>query len=81
MTQNVRITGKTVWFDGAKGYGFISLDGSDKDIFVHFSELQMDGYRTLKEGDAVEFSIADGPKGKPQASEVRKLTADQPVQG
>ena len=67
-----RITGTVKWFNSAKGYGFIAREGG-KDVFVHFSAVQMDGYRTLNEGDQVEFSIEDSPKG-PQAVSVVKLT-------
>lgn len=56
-------TGKVKWFNNAKGYGFILRDGSEEDLFAHFSSIQMDGYRTLKAGQAVEFEVADGPKG------------------
>ena len=66
-----RITGTVKWFNAAKGYGFIAHEGG-KDVFVHFSAIQADGYRSLNEGDKVEFSIEDSPKG-PQASNVVKL--------
>ena len=56
-------TGKVKWFNNAKGYGFILRDGSEEDLFAHFSSIQMDGYRTLKAGQAVEFDVTDGPKG------------------
>ena len=56
-------TGKVKWFNNAKGYGFILRDGSEEDLFAHFSSIQMDGYRTLKAGQSVEFDVADGPKG------------------
>jgi CspA family cold shock protein len=60
--------GKVKWFNESKGYGFIeSEDGED--VFVHFSEIQSDGFKTLKEGQAVEFEKTDGKKG-PQASNV-----------
>ena len=62
--------GKVKWFNGEKGYGFISMEGSD-DLFVHFSEIQMEGYRTLKEDQNVEFDVADGNDGKMQAVNVR----------
>ena len=61
----MRITGKVKWFNNAKGYGFIERDGG-ADVFVHFSAVQGNGFRTLEEGQAVEFEIVDGPKG-PQA--------------
>ncbi len=67
-----RITGTVKWFNAAKGYGFIAHDGG-KDVFVHFSAIQSEGYRSLTEGDKVEFSIEDSPKG-PQATNVVKLT-------
>ncbi len=67
-----RIQGTVKWFNSAKGYGFIAREGG-KDVFVHFSALQMDGYRTLNEGDKVEFSIEDSPKG-PQATNVVKAS-------
>ncbi len=63
-----RVEGTVKWFNAVKGYGFIGRDDGD-DVFVHFSALQMDGYRKLLEGQQVEFSIEDGPKGL-QASEV-----------
>ncbi len=55
-------TGTVKWFNGEKGYGFISQAGS-KDIFVHHSVIEMDGFRVLHEGDAVEFDVEEGPKG------------------
>lgn len=67
-----RITGTIKWFNAAKGYGFIAHEGG-KDVFVHFSAIQSEGYRSLSEGDKVEFSIEDSPKG-PQATNVVKLT-------
>jgi cold shock protein len=66
-----RIEGTVKWFNSAKGYGFIAHDGG-KDVFVHFSAINQDGYRSLSEGDKVEFSIEDSPKG-PQASNVVKV--------
>ncbi|NIM92568.1 MAG: cold shock domain-containing protein [Anaerolineales bacterium] len=65
------MTGKVKWFSGVKGYGFIERE-EGPDVFVHYSAIQMDGFRTLKEGSEVEFSIVDGQKG-PQASEVTVL--------
>ncbi len=55
-------TGKVKWFKNEKGYGFIAQDNG-KDVFVHHSAIQGDGYRTLSEGDAVEFETQEGPKG------------------
>ena len=62
--------GKVKWFNGEKGYGFISMEDSD-DLFVHYSEIQMDGYKTLKEDQLVEFEIVDGNDGKLQAVNVK----------
>jgi CspA family cold shock protein len=59
---------KAEWFNDAKGYGFIEQDGGE-DVFVHFSAIQGDGFKSLTEGDEVEFEITQGPKG-PQASNV-----------
>lgn len=63
--------GKVKWFNNQKGYGFIN-DESGKDIFVHFSGLVMEGFKTLEEGQLVEFELVDGAKG-PQAINVVKL--------
>ncbi len=57
-----RITGTVKWFNASKGYGFIERQGGP-DVFVHFSAIQADGYRTLHEGQVVEFTIEQGPKG------------------
>lgn len=57
-----RITGTVKWFNGSKGYGFIARSGGD-DVFVHFSAIQADGFRSLEEGQKVEFEIEQGPKG------------------
>ena len=56
-------SGKVKWFNDAKGYGFITQEGSDKDIFVHFSAIQRDGFKTLREGETVSFELIEGPKG------------------
>jgi CspA family cold shock protein len=63
-----RITGTVKWFNGGKGYGFISREGG-ADVFVHFSAIQGDGFKNLEEGQKVEFTVEQGPKG-PQASNV-----------
>ncbi len=63
-----RISGTVKWFNGSKGFGFISREGG-ADVFVHFSALQGDGFKNLEEGQKVEFSVTQGPKG-PQASNV-----------
>ncbi len=60
---------KVKWFNNSKGYGFIGRDGPD--VFVHYSAIVGDGYRTLQQGDSVEFEIVQGPKG-PQAANVQK---------
>ena len=64
--------GTVKWFNPEKGYGFISQEGGE-DLFVHWSEIQMDGYKTLDEGAAVEFEVTQGDNGKLQASNVTKL--------
>ena len=64
------MTGKVKWFNAAKGYGFITGDDG-KEVFVHFSAIQVDGYKTLDEGQAVEYEVKDGEKG-PQAYDVKK---------
>jgi cold shock protein len=64
--------GVVKWFSNQKGYGFITPEGSAKDVFVHFSAMTGDGYKTLNEGEAVEFEVTKGPKGE-QAANVRKL--------
>ncbi len=56
-------TGVVKWFNNAKGYGFVTPDEGDQDVFVHFSAITMDGYKTLKEGQKVQFDISEGPKG------------------
>jgi CspA family cold shock protein len=65
-----RLTGVVKWFNSQKGYGFIEREGGP-DVFVHYSAITGEGWRNLEEGDQVEFSITEGPKG-PQASEVVK---------
>ena len=65
-------TGTVKWFNGEKGYGFISQDDGGPDVFVHFSAIVADGYRNLDENQAVEYTVAQGPKG-PQAENVRAL--------
>ena len=63
-------TGVVKWFNGDKGYGFIVPDDGTSDLFVHFSEIQSSGYRSLEEGQRVEFEVKPGNKG-PQAAQVR----------
>ena len=64
--------GVVKWFNAEKGFGFISVDGGGPDVFVHFSAIQGDGYRTLEENQRVEFESSQGPKG-PQADSVRAI--------
>ncbi|MEK4174984.1 cold-shock protein [Aeribacillus sp. FSL k6-2211] len=63
-------TGKVKWFNSEKGFGFIEVDGGD-DVFVHFSAIQSDGFKTLEEGQTVKFEIVEGQRG-PQAANVQK---------
>jgi CspA family cold shock protein len=67
-----RITGVVKWFNATKGYGFIAPDDGSKDVFVHHSAIQMEGYASLDENDRVEFSIEQGQKG-PAAANVVKI--------
>jgi CspA family cold shock protein len=66
------VQGTVKWFNGEKGYGFIEVDGPGADVFVHHSRIDMDGYRTLAEGQRVEVDVVAGEKG-PQAEQVRPL--------
>jgi CspA family cold shock protein len=67
----VRLTGKVKWFNDAKGYGFIERPDGD-DVFVHYTAIAGTGFRSLSEGQEVEFEVVDGPKGK-QAANVSKV--------
>ena len=69
-------TGIVKWFSNAKGYGFISPDEGGDDIFAHFSAIEMDGYKSLKEGQRVEFDVSTGPKGL-QANKIVLSSASQ----
>jgi cold shock protein len=69
--RTFRVTGKIKWFNNSKGYGFIGRDDGP-DVFVHYTAIVGDGYRSLQEGDTVEFEIAEGQKG-PQAANVNKV--------
>ena len=64
--------GSVKWFNGEKGFGFIAQDGGGPDVFVHYSEIQSNGYKSLDEGQRVEFEIGQGQKG-PQAQSVRAI--------
>jgi CspA family cold shock protein len=66
MTQ-----GTVKWFNAEKGYGFIAVEG-DSDVFVHYSKIMMDGYKSLTDGQAVEFEVVQGPKGL-EAHDVRPM--------
>ena len=67
-----RVSGTVKWFNNAKGFGFITREEGEGDVFVHFRSIQGDGYRTLDEGQAVEFTLIEGPKGL-QAEDVAKV--------
>lgn len=66
-------TGKVKWFKSDKGYGFITMEGHDKDIFVRFSSINAEGFKTLQEGQTVEFDIVEGDRG-PQATNVTVIS-------
>ena len=68
-------TGTVKWFNNAKGYGFIEPEEGGDDIFVHYSTITMDGYKSLKAGQAVTFTLADGPKGA-HAKEIVPIASD-----
>jgi CspA family cold shock protein len=70
--QDSMAQGSVKWFNAEKGYGFIAQDGGGADVFVHYSAIETNGYRTLEEAQRVEFEITQGPKG-PQAEKVRPL--------
>ena len=67
------VTGKVKWFNGSKGYGFITRNDGEADVFVHFSAIAGDGYKSLEEGNEVEFEVTQGQKG-PQAANVRLVS-------
>jgi CspA family cold shock protein len=72
-------TGKVKWFDDKKGYGFIELDDGSGDVFVHYTAIQMDGFRSLTKGQAVEFDIVEAEKGR-QAASVRGIESSEDAQ-
>ena len=72
-------TGIVKWFNSAKGYGFICPDGGGQDVFAHFSSIVMDGYKSLKAGQGVNFEIQEGPKGL-HAIEIRGLGEAAPAE-
>ena len=65
-------TGTVKWFNDAKGFGFVTPEGGGKDLFAHFSAIQGQGFKTLREGQRVQFDVTSGPKGE-QASNIRPL--------
>jgi cold shock protein len=65
-------TGKIKWFNDAKGFGFVTPDDGSKDVFVHFSSIQGEGFKSLAEGDKIEFDVQESDKG-PKAANVRKV--------
>ncbi|MFY9270730.1 MAG: cold-shock protein [Candidatus Manganitrophaceae bacterium] len=67
------VTGKVKWFNGSKGYGFITRNDGEADVFVHFSAIAGDGYKSLEEGNEVEFEVTQGQKG-PQAANVKLVS-------
>ena len=67
--------GKVKWFNNSKGFGFVVPDGTTDDVFAHFSQIQMEGYKTLKPGQDVEFELVDGDKGK-QALNIKPKQKD-----
>ena len=70
--KKVRLKGTVKWFNNAKGFGFIGRDDGNADVFVHYSAITSDGYKSLQEGDQVEFEIVEGQKG-PQAGNVVRV--------
>ena len=71
-TQVERLKGTVKWFNNAKGYGFLGREDGQPDVFIHYSSISSEGYKSLQEGDNVEFEIVQGQKG-PQAANVTKL--------
>ncbi len=70
--KKVRLKGTVKWFNNAKGFGFIGREDGSADVFVHYSAINNDGYKSLQEGDQVEFDVVDGQKG-PQAGNVTRV--------
>lgn len=70
-------TGKVKWFNDTKGFGFIAAEQGNRDIFVHHSVIEGDGYKTLQENETVEYDVEAGPKGM-KATKVRRLTGARP---
>lgn len=63
-TSSNRVIGTVKWFNDTKGFGFVTPEGGNEDLFIHFSSIQMDGFKTLKENQKISFEITEGPKGK-----------------
>lgn len=66
--------GTVKWFNDERGFGFILPDGGGPDLFVHYSAIRMQGFKTLAEGERVEYEVETGPHGKPQAQSVHRVT-------
>jgi len=75
MVESGRVMGTVQWFSRVKGFGFVRPDDQQEDVFVHYSAIRGDGYRNLSEGQRVEFTVEDTPKG-PQAVDVMGLDTD-----
>lgn len=71
----MRLQGTVKWFNDGKGFGFIGRNDGGDDVFVHFSQIDAKGHKTLNDGDAVEFEIGQSETGRPQAEKVKKLAA------
>ena len=71
--------GTVKWFNNAKGYGFILPDGGGEDLFAHFSAIHMEGYKTLRAGDTVEYEVVEGPKGL-HADNIRSVATGSDLQ-
>jgi len=71
--ERMRTTGTVKWFNDSKGFGFIEPEDGERDCFVHYSAIQAEGFKTLAEGERVEFDMVDGPKG-PSAENVVRAT-------
>jgi cold shock protein len=72
LEEDIMVRGKVKWFNAEKGYGFIEREGGS-DVFVHYSAIEQDGFKTLEEGQEVEFDIVEAEKG-PQAANVKKVS-------
>jgi len=73
MSQEKRLQGVVVWFDSKKGYGFIKRDDELPDLFVHFSDITVQGFKTLKKDHKVSFTLGTNNKGQPKATDVQVL--------